>query len=71
MREHASGGRRAARYLRGRGPLRLVFTCAVADRGTALRMEHRIKKLPRQFKDMLISGSIALDALERDHDGCR
>lgn len=64
LREHAEGGRRAARYLRGRGPLRLVFSHAVADRATALRMEHRIKKLPRESKNLLISGKLAPDALE-------
>ena len=69
LREHASGGPRAARYLRGRGPLRLVFTCAAGDRGTALRIEHRIKKLPRESKEMLIAGKMALDALEHTGDG--
>lgn len=64
LREHASGGQRAARYLRGRGPLRLVFSHAVADRATAMRMEHRIKKLPRRSKDLLISGKLPPDTLE-------
>lgn len=69
LREHAGGGPRAARYLRGRGPLQLVYACAAGDRGTALRIEHRLKRLPRETKEMLIAGTIALDTLNRNaHD---
>ena len=42
--EHESGDK-GARYLRGRGPLRLVYQQEVGDRGTAQRLEHRVKKL--------------------------
>lgn len=69
LREHAVGGPRAARYLRGRGPLRLVYACAAGDRAAALRIEHRLKKLSKEAKEMLIAGTIALDALHEDaHD---
>jgi len=43
-----------ANYLRGKGPLRLVFKKAVGRRGLALRMEGRIKRLPRRQKEELI-----------------
>jgi len=52
--EHQASGPRAARYLRGRGPLQLVLTVEAGDRGAALRLEHRIKGLPRAQKETLI-----------------
>jgi putative endonuclease len=56
LREHSEGGRRGARYLRGRGPLRLVFRLAVGNRGRALRVERRIKRLPKAGKERLARG---------------
>jgi putative endonuclease len=47
--EH-DGGRRGAKYLRGRGPFELVFTCPVGDRGQAQRVEAWLKKLPSREK---------------------
>lgn len=53
--EHASG-LRGARYLRGRGPLELVFSAEVGDRATAQRLEYRVKRLSRPGKEALIAG---------------
>jgi putative endonuclease len=47
--EHAAS-RRGARYLRGKGPLRLVYQQEIGDRSLASRVEARIKKLPRTEK---------------------
>ena len=47
--EHA-GSARGARYLRGRGPLRIVYQQVIGDRGLASRIEARVKKLPRAEK---------------------
>ncbi|MDH4073584.1 MAG: GIY-YIG nuclease family protein [Gammaproteobacteria bacterium] len=47
--EHA-GTARGARYLRGRGPIRIVFQQVIGDRGLASRIEARVKKLPRADK---------------------
>jgi putative endonuclease len=52
--EHQAGGPKAARYLKGRGPLQLVLTLPACDRGTALKLEHRIKRLARPQKEALI-----------------
>ncbi len=57
MVEHAGGRGRGAKYLRGRGPLRLVFVQAVGARGVALRIESRIKKLSRAGKEVLIAAT--------------
>jgi predicted GIY-YIG superfamily endonuclease len=52
--EHDST-RRGARYLRGRGPLQLVFRRRIGDRGLAMRAEHGVKRLSRVEKEALIA----------------
>lgn len=54
--EHASGGPKSARYLRGRGPLTLLHVMPARDRSHALSLEYRIKRLPRERKLELIDG---------------
>lgn len=60
LREHEDG-KRGAKYLRGRGPLRLVFEQALGDRSTATRAEHQVKRLDRAQKEALVSGSVSLE----------
>ncbi len=55
---HSAG--RGARRLRGRGPLELVFSHPVGDRGTALRLECRVKRLSRPDKERLVRGETGL-----------
>ncbi|WP_237058940.1 GIY-YIG nuclease family protein [Microbulbifer sediminum] len=62
--EHDAGGARAAKALRGRGPLSLAFQCGAADKSAALRLEARIKKWPRRWKEELIRGDRPLPELE-------
>lgn len=45
---------RGAKYLRGKGPLSLVFEKKIGSRSQALKVERRIKKLPRHYKERLI-----------------
>ncbi|MEN8176285.1 MAG: GIY-YIG nuclease family protein [Pseudomonadota bacterium] len=59
--EHQSG--RGARYLRGRGPLALALSRAVGDRILALRLEHRVKKLPKGRKERLLADPGELDRM--------
>ena len=47
--EH-DGGRRGAKYLRGRGPFELVFSRPVGNRGQAQRVEAWLRKLPSREK---------------------
>lgn len=63
--EHTSGGPRAAKALRGRGPLTLAFQQAVADKSAALKLELQIKKWPKVRKEALIAGDIALPVPEQ------
>ena len=53
--EHEAGGRRAARFLRGRGPLRLVLQRRLGALGLALRVERAIKALPKPDKETLVA----------------
>ena len=57
--EHESSPR-GAKYLKGRGPLQLVYAEAVGDRSRASQLEYRIKKLDRSDKEALISGRATL-----------
>jgi predicted GIY-YIG superfamily endonuclease len=54
---------RGSKYLRGRGPLELVFKKQVGRRGQALKVEHRIKRLCRHEKEALIKTGTGLEAL--------
>lgn len=50
--EHRAG--RGAKYLRGRGPLELVFQQPAGDRAQALRMERQVKRLRKCAKEALV-----------------
>jgi len=52
--EHASGGPKAAKALRGRGPLTLAFQCAMRSKSDALKLEAQIKRWPKSRKERLI-----------------
>jgi len=65
LREHESGGR-GAKFLRGKGPLRLEFEFSLGDRSTASRVEFRVKQLDRAQKEQLINGQLPLQRLLPD-----
>jgi putative endonuclease len=50
---------KGAKYTRGRLPVKLVYQEAVADRGSALKREHAIKRLPIATKRRLIGQSVS------------
>lgn len=50
--EHQTG--KGAKYLRGKGTLLLVFSAVVGSRSSALKMEAKIKKLPKQEKEKIV-----------------
>lgn len=62
--EHQEGGPRAARYLRGKGPLELVYTMGAGDRAQASALEYRVKSLTRADKQSLIAGALELGSLD-------
>jgi len=64
LQEHREG-KRGAKYLRGRGPLELVVSREVGDKGLALKVELRMKKLSRKAKEKLIRKPEIVDELVR------
>jgi putative endonuclease len=50
---HQNG--KAAKYTRGRGPVKLVYQESCESKGNALSREHSIKRLTRKEKQMLIT----------------
>lgn len=52
--EHQSSGIKSAKYLRGKGPLTLMYQEQVGSHGDALRREIAVKKLSRSQKLALI-----------------
>ena len=58
--EHRSGGKKCAKYLRGRGPLKMVWRRQIDGKGPALSLEKKIKKLAKQKKEMLVKGKFSI-----------
>ena len=46
---------RGSKYLRGRGPLKLVFKKQIGEKGQALKVERKVKRLPRHKKEALVN----------------
>jgi putative endonuclease len=53
--QHRKNNGEGAKYLRGRGPLTLVFQKKLGDRSLALGVESKVKKLSKARKEELIS----------------
>ncbi len=51
--EHAAGGKKASKYLKGRGPLKLVFQKKIGSRSQALKAEATIKNLSKAEKERM------------------
>jgi len=62
FKEHREGGRKAAKYLRGKGPLTLAFQQKIGTRSQALKAEAAVKKLPKKEKERIVQGVIPLPA---------
>ncbi|WP_226664975.1 GIY-YIG nuclease family protein [Microbulbifer aggregans] len=58
--EHNSGGPKAAKALRGRGPLSLVFQCGMRSKSDALKLEAEIKRWPKHKKEQLVQSGPAM-----------
>lgn len=57
FKEHVASGAKAAKALRGKGPLELVFVSEVGSRNDALRIEAQIKKKSKSEKEQMIEQS--------------
>jgi putative endonuclease len=58
FKEHSGDSKRAARYLKGKGPLELVWQQVVGSKSEALKLEYQVKKLNKRQKEQLINGLI-------------
>ena len=64
LEEHRSSPK-GAKFLRGRGPLKLAYHCKIGDKGKALQAEYRLKQLPKQLKEEIVTNSPDLARLLR------
>jgi putative endonuclease len=63
--EHQGAGTKGAKFLRGRRPLELLVVMPVGKRGDALRVEQRVKRLPRSRKeDIILEPTILVSFIE-------
>ena len=51
--EHLDGT--GAKYLRGKGPLELVYARTIGPRGEALRVEGKLKRMPKAEKERIVA----------------
>lgn len=51
--EHSAQGKKCAKYLRGKAPLELVFQTKITCKSEALKLEYKIKKLPKYQKELI------------------
>ncbi|MEK7290234.1 MAG: GIY-YIG nuclease family protein [Planctomycetota bacterium] len=61
--EHAGHDKKGAKSLRGKSPLTLVMKKKIGSKGKALRLEAKIKKLPKIKKELLVEGKIKIKEL--------
>ncbi len=62
--EHQEGGKKAAKFLRGKGPLKLEFQQEVGNKSSALKIESAVKKLPKQKKESLTKNGLNRPSLD-------
>lgn len=61
--EHMSGGSKAARYTRQFAPIQLVYDSMIGSMSLALKVEKRIKRLPKHKKEFIVSQAFPNQAL--------
>ncbi len=61
LEEHTAG--LGAKALRGKGPLALVWSRAIGERGAALRVERMLKRLPKTEKERIVVTDVPREEL--------
>jgi len=61
--EHQENSNAGAKYLRGRGPLRLVFQKSIGSRNMALSVERKVKKLSKIKKEALLQDDMCIERI--------
>ena len=62
---HQGNGDTGSKYLRGRGPLALVFQKKLGSRSLALGVESKVKKLSKARKEELIRDNTHIDEITK------
>ncbi|PSW05484.1 GIY-YIG nuclease family protein [Photobacterium lipolyticum] len=60
--EH-QGSKKGAKYLKGKGPLTLVWFEAVGDKRKAMQLEYRIKRLSKARKEAIVANDLLLETI--------
>lgn len=61
--EHQGNGPKCSKYLRGRGPLSLVFEQYIGSRSEALKIEGRVKQLTKARKEKILIDPVIIQHL--------
>jgi putative endonuclease len=66
LQEHrdSDGLGKGAKFLRGKSPLTLVYTAAVANRSEASRLEYTVKQLTKAEKEALVNRQLTLQEVQ-------
>ena len=59
--QHQQPGQGGSKYLQGRGPLDLIFQAMIGDYSLALKVEYRVKRLPKHKKENLCQNNHYLE----------
>ncbi len=63
--EHQGDNGKGSKYLRGKAPLQLVFKKKIGSKNLALKIEHKIKKLTKIKKELLVEGTIKFQEIKQ------
>ena len=63
--QHQGEGGAGSKYLKGRVPLTLVFQKNLGSNSLALKVERKVKKLPKARKEALIRANAHIDKIIR------
>jgi putative endonuclease len=61
--EHEGGDKKGSKYLRGKAPLKLVMKKRVGNRSLALKIEAKVKRLPKTKKELFVDGKIKIQEI--------
>jgi len=63
FREHQGNDGKGSKYLRGKGPLKLVLKKKSGSRGPALKAENKIKSRKKPKKEMIVTDKVKLEEI--------
>ena len=63
--EHQRGDGKGSKYLRGKSPLELVFKKKIGSKSLAMKVEYRVKKLPKIRKELVVLGRLKIREIEK------